>query len=299
MSSGKQRSGNDLDAERFVVPANRYYLRHMLKHVERCLDAVDIWLANRQANWTADLAEGKLEIQPFDLPVLWLPASVQKFLLEAEATDENGQTVTRSRIASFVQDCRGGFDAQASNSERARFVQEIEVNLAGKVRTLVAPFERLRLEIWTRLQQLDVLSLSKDAKPPEDLIQLPNALSIEQMVEQSLSSDPKSRMRAFVLPGPWNLEVDLIQRTVSRREFEATVDFGSKTTSWVPFIVAFFSGRSGNADGSVEELCKAMLQRRSDTAEKNRDKYRRDANGLLDEIQIEITKDWCLQPFSE
>lgn len=311
MSTGECSATNDLDGFRPVIPANRYYLNHMLKHVERCIDAVDQWLVDRKSKRSEVMAQLASEVMPqlaseerasipvFDLPELWLPASVDAYL--PEPTPE----LTLSAIHSDVAEMRSKCETIESPQELHEFILEAERKVATLVRVYVRPYEQLRLEIWTRLQQLDLFDFRKGGAVPADLINLPNALTVEQMVEQWFSGDPESSINSFTIRGALGLTVNLIERTVERcgvvRAGEPiVVSFASKTMQWIPFIIAFFSNRSGVDVETSKELCDTILQRHSRQnfrdRNKRRQRYIREANSLLDEIKIEIGTNWVLHP---
>ncbi|NQV27562.1 MAG: hypothetical protein HQ518_24700 [Rhodopirellula sp.] len=308
--------GNDLDGFRPVIPANRYYLNHMLKHVERCIDAVDQWLVDRKSKRgevMAQLAsekrvsekrvsekwvsEERASVPVFDLPELWLPASVVGYL--PKPTHE----LTLAAIHADVEAARSNCEAIDSSQKRHELILETEEKVATLVRVYVRPYEQLRLEIWTRLQQLDLFDLRKGADVPADLITLPNALTIEQMIDQSFSADPKSRIDTFTIAGPLGLTANLVFRTVKRKGInDAQADFGSTQAAWLPFIISFFAGRNGAFPEEAEKLYDQASKNPSDNSKSRaraRSKAIAAANHKLMNLKVSVTTNWGLKSVSK
>ena len=311
MSTDEGSATNDLDGFRPVIPANRYYLNHMLKHVERCIDAVDQWLVDRKSKRSEVMAQLASEVMPqvasqerasipvFDLPELWLPASVESYLPELP------HEPTLAAIHADVEEARSKCERIESPQKLYELILKSERKVATLVRVYVRPYEQLRLEIWTRLQQLDLFEFRKGGDVPADLINLPNALTVEQMAEQWFSGDPESSISSFTIRGTLGLTVNLIERTVERSGFVLAgktikVEFASKTMQWIPFIISFFSNRSGVDAETSKELCDTILQRHSRQNFKDRNKrrqrYIREANSLLGDIKVKIGTNWGLHP---
>lgn len=291
---------SDLDGLVQTLPANRYCLNHMLEHVERCISAVDVWLAQRRANWTTALADNSnesIEMEEFNLPCLWLPASVGAFLPLAEARTAGNQPVERTDIAEMVEKARQELQQIDDTVENRKFLQEAESRLETAIRYLVTPYERLRLQIWTRLQQLDTLDLRDRSTIPGDLVPLPNALTIEQMIDQWFTADPESRIKSFTISGPLDLEVNLIDRIVRRKSYrDQSVRFASAHTAWMAFIISFLAGRNGADSRLAERLYDEATENWGDARypTRNRGKAIREANKKLVPLEVHVSN-WGLK----
>jgi len=286
-------TGDDLDGFRPVIPANRYYLDHMLKHVERCIDAVDTWIVERKEKRglaIADIASGEQATVPdFDLPELLLPASVHAYLPVEDANE-----VTSATINDGVQTARSKCESIETPQELAAFIQNTENQIEHLVRVYVRPYERLRLEIWTRLQQLDLRDLPGGIENPPNLVDLPDPRSIDQMIDQWFDADPRARIQAFDVSGPLGLTANLVYRTVTRKGFgQVTVDFGSMQAGWLPFIIAFFAGRNGVTRDVAEQLYDRASKTKSGA--NARKKAIESATRKLLYLKVRVTTNWALK----
>ncbi len=222
------------------LPANRYFLefvlRHLNSHIERFECEVD--RANLPLSYEATQSAGE---SPTAIDVLHcvtyqpLPPEVLHFLPE----NQDG-----ARLSEFL--CPISHATHSSPAVPPSRVKQF----SAAVLEYLQPLRLLRLQVWTRLQQLDA-----HPELASDLIPIPEPAPLVTTDEETPTSELANLIhQVSALRGDGGLEVDLVFRTVRRHSFDPTIPFNQAESEWCMFIVCFLAGPKGATKESVERV---------------------------------------------
>lgn len=236
-------SGADVDRDPISpVPDNRYFLMHLLKYLDPYLEAVDWWVKQR-AHWHRKawfMIERSEDLPQCELsaPELYLPPEVVWFL--PRGTDE--------QIASLIGKALVDHEEiRQSEPDRCGQLEELrkrDLRLCANILQYIWPHRALRMQVWTRLQQLDFRNTGDEG--PRDLVPLPDARTVSQMAMPSLAAEIVDLVEPVThIDGALDLTCDVVMRTITRRRYSGKVSLWSAPAEWFLFWTVFSAGEHG------------------------------------------------------